>query len=175
MLHSNFGDWFDVTRCENSMGFWNILWKDTAQPNRLEEVTEQLSARKGKHCNQSCLYVCVCCLQFTDLSLTCSPSSCSLSELLMPPCGWDLPPCCGSRPQDFSLLRPSTERLVGLMRWAGIRVGRSQVPLKSGHALPLYSHIHRHTDESYIVSPLQKDNFTEEKKRFEPFDMLLPL
>lgn len=73
-------------------------------------------------------------------------------------------PCCGSRPQDFSWFRPSTERLVGLMRRAGIRSGRSQVPLKSGHALPLYTNTQTYRNEvlyCLILPPLlslwQKD------------------
>lgn len=62
----------------------------------------------------------------------------SLTRALLLPRS-DLALCCGQSPQDLSLRRPSAERAVGLMWWAGTRAGKSQVPLNSGQALPFCS------------------------------------
>lgn len=107
-------------------------------------------------------FVHLCLPPYNRLCLTCLPAS--LSVFLLPLCGWDLPVCCGSSPQDFSLFRPSAERAVGLTWLAGIRAGRSQVPLKSGHALPLCS-INTQNGSGVIDSQWQKGHVIKEGKR----------
>lgn len=74
------------------------------------------------------------------------PSSCSSAEHLRSVCEGHVP--VSRRPEDLSCFSPSAERLVGLTWWAGIRLGRAQVPLKSGHALSFYN-THTHT-QSHI-------------------------
>lgn len=109
---------------------------------------------------------CVC------VALTCSPVSFCLFVLLLPLCGWDMSAFFGYRPHDLSLLRPSTERAVGLIRWPGMRAGRSQVPLKSGHARPLCSNTHAVREWSHIFTV--KNVTSSEEGKEERCDLTFP-
>lgn len=109
---------------------------------------------------------CVC------VALTCSPVSFCLFVLLLPLCGWDMSAFFGYSPHDLSLLRPSTERAVGLIRWPGMRAGRSQVLFKSGHARPLCSNTHTVREWSHIFTV--KNITSSEEGKEDRCDLTFP-